>query len=186
MKNRPKTFPLDPVIKLFLTPEEAADVVTKWGIYDELKCVLLHSLPFRCARFGSEHPSIGDANQAWFDIAPFNLDAQNSTVLAISSPESLRFRLPKRTQVGLVEGSLGSVAMTPRRKRLWTSVVGSLLSQLKRGMWVRNTSNRKAFFVEDHYYSSRSEELHRSGVPLVASSGSDVYFPEMQPNAESR
>lgn len=176
---------LDPVIKLFLTQEETAAVIAKWLSEPGIHGILMRSVPFSCMLLDSTScERSADFDQAWFDTNPLDIRTKSSRDLAISCPESLRFRFPKESDKIIVEGSIGSVATITSNKRRWSTLVGALLNSLSRGMWVFNTSSKRQFPTNTHYYSPSVATLQKAGCLLLATSGDDRFFPEKPSDVE--
>jgi hypothetical protein len=175
---------LDPMVSVFLIGEEAEEAVAAWAASPGVHTVLLRSRPltspFTCVPFQpGASGQLEGFEQAWMDTVPFSRTAENSTKLAMTNRESLRFRFPELAGDRLIEGTIGSVA-NPRspRGQLWASLVDPLLSGMMRGMWVYNSGTKRLFRADRYYCSPGAKAAHTAGVQLVASSGYDLFFPE--------
>lgn len=172
---------LDPVIKVFMTPDEAADTLLHWIQENSLYCLMLKDLAFGRRMSGPVlRQMLLEFDSIWLDTKIFDSNAKNELALAISNRESLQIQLPRLCDGTLIESSIGSLAKKSAQAELWGSLVGPFLGNFLGGMWVHNNSNRESFFADRRFYSSGAADLSKRGFLLIPTSGSNVYFPSEQ------
>lgn len=170
---------LDPVLCFFMTRAETETLLKSWLAAHELHCVLCRWFPWEyCDCHSVDGISLPNYEEAWLDLSPFPQNARNQIDLALANRESLRLSFPIEIDSSLIMGTLGSLARTGPRAKLWSSLAKQLCSITKDGMSARNKGSSEFLPAPKVFYSEEARKMHVNGIRLCDSSGNEEYFPE--------